>query len=978
MPHDNSLLERTESIPSITANSAREFDVFISYSRKDKDFCSLLERSLRAYTPPRGLDRARRLSVFCDTSDLVGADYFVSIDRYLRSARKLIIICSPHARMSDYVNDEICRFVDEARGADNIIPIIIAGLPNNEAKPKDEEAMAFPDALCSALKMPLAIDYRGFDIKKHKLNRGTYARSWYTLIASILGRSREEIEERERKRAARARRITTAITSSVIAVLVVFLGIAISQWWVAKTRTITADIEASDASFVGGDYWNALKEGLQAAQIFRALPFAERTRPTIRQELSQSVQQALYGIKEFKRLNLSSINGPNDGYERKDYVDRQSSIGQLQWSPNGKSLAFLSGHDQVAVWGPDSNSLVTIHPPLNAEASDGVRTVSWRPPGDDELTISSKNGTVEFFNRKGNQSSPSIRPISGKDYDFYGISWRPDGQELAFATFTHGLVVSRPDGIQLRVLKQDGTWTADSSNHWRRVWSVSWSHEPGHLLAAAGLDGTVRLVKSDDGSLACKARVAARSMSWSPDGKSLAVGLDNGTVQLVSEDCTLGPPLMGHTARVTGVSWSSQGRLAAASDEDDTVSLWENEAPLDTFHTPTVWGGVQWRPDGRVLATLYQNQVRLWRDNPLVKTFAIPADGPAQTAIADAALSPDGGILAAASANGRLYLWRKDRDNTWPSQPELLTNSAVRVSWSPDGQRLAFTSDYALTICDRSGKIIWQSDGSRKPLPDGTGFYTPFRNRIRTVIWSPDGTKIATGDGSSDLTIWDAKTGLILAHAFYCDDWINTLAWNPVNDRSLAVGCHNKGGAHLLQWNPDKKDVEETKSLNHGQTSVEGVTGVSWSNDGQILATAGNDTIDMWKPNGTLIRSIHTGDSVGEEAGKEIGKVAWNPDGTVLAVASGIDVELWGRDRHLIAVLKGHHRIVESVMWNKQTLVSASDDGTVRLWEIDKRFVDDPLGTSLVESCKWLQSYLEGNPLISKEDRDLQSFCKQF
>ena len=130
----------------------------------------------------------------------------------------------------------------------------------------------------------------------------------------------------------------------------------------------------------------------------------------------------------------------------------------------------------------------------------------------------------------------------------------------------------------------------------------------------------------------------------------------------------------------------------------------------------------------------------------------------------------------------------------------------------------------------------------------------------------------------------------------------------------------------------------------------------------------------MWGPDGTLIRPpIHT-----DKVGEEVGNVAWNPDGTVLAVASGLNVELRGRDGHLITVLKGHHRKVQSLMWNKQTLVSASDDGTVRFWKIDKQFVDHPLRTSLVESCKWLRSYLEGNPLISKEDRDLQSFCRQF
>ena len=70
------MLDPAKSAPSMAADSASEFDVFVSYSRKDKDFCALLEGSLRAYKPPGGLNMGqRRLSVFRDTSDLLGADY---------------------------------------------------------------------------------------------------------------------------------------------------------------------------------------------------------------------------------------------------------------------------------------------------------------------------------------------------------------------------------------------------------------------------------------------------------------------------------------------------------------------------------------------------------------------------------------------------------------------------------------------------------------------------------------------------------------------------------------------------------------------------------------------------------------------------------------------------------------------------------------------------------------------------------------
>jgi hypothetical protein len=65
----------------------------------------------------------------------------------------------PSRAHSQWWDPPFCR----RQHAGNIIPITIAGLPNNDVKPDYEAEMAFPDALCSALKMPLAIDYRRFD-----------------------------------------------------------------------------------------------------------------------------------------------------------------------------------------------------------------------------------------------------------------------------------------------------------------------------------------------------------------------------------------------------------------------------------------------------------------------------------------------------------------------------------------------------------------------------------------------------------------------------------------------------------------------------------------------------------------------------------------------------------------------------------------------------------------------------------------------
>lgn len=747
----------------------------------------------------------------------------------------------------------------------------------------------------------------------------------------------------DERRKARQRRIITRASIAAAVVLACFAVAAGWQWRLAKQEKLSALIEASNADFAANEYWDALLTSLRASHNFRTLPLLEHFDPQIRSQIVQSVQQALYGIKEYKRLE----------YKIASDVSRPSAVGQIDWSPNGTILAFLSGQDKVTLWRPDSNSLRSIH--LNrgtADKLDSVQSIGWRPPNGTILAISTAKGYIEFFDSQGNRISPAILPTilaDPGDSNFYGISWRPDGQELALASFNHGVMVLRPDGTQL-----------DSPlNLKQQVWSVAWSPAPQHLLAAGGFPGTVMWQTPYNSSSPCHVQLGPwiESMSWRPDGKSLAVGLRDGTVRLLSADCTeseQAPGLTGRTGPVSGVSWSSDRRLVTASEQDGTVTLWDKEGMLmATFPVPTVQGGVQWRPHGKVFATVDRSGlVRLWTDNPRLETLT----GRAHAAVTDAALSPDGRILASAS-NESINLWRQDQHGRWPSEPHPLQSSSGMnsLSWSPDGRLLASTSYDAVTI--------WHRDGTVKQTLKHQGV----GNGVLTVSWNRDSKELATGDGYGYTTLWDISDGAILSQRT-CGDWAQTIAWNPADDRLLAVGCHNRAGAYLLEWKPDKKEIRKTQLLK--ETAI---SGVSWSHDGKFLATSGNDRINLWRRDGKLMRTLDTSD--------EVGKVAWSPDNQMLAVASRNVVKLFKvvksseQDDRPITVLRGHTGAVKSVTWNKQTLVSASTDGTVKLWQIDKGFANNPLDTLLAHSCKWLEGYLERNPLVDKEDSDLQDLC---
>ena len=114
------------------------------------------------------------------------------------------------------------------------------------------------------------------------------------------------------------------------------------------------------------------------------------------------------------------------------------------------------------------------------------------------------------------------------------------------------------------------------------------------------------------------------------------------------------------------------------------------------------------------------------------------------------------------------------------------------MSWSPDGQLLASTAFDTVTIWNRDGTL-------RETLRDER-----VGNDVLTVSWHRNGRIIASGDGNAGVTLWDLYNKSVLSR-FKCSDWVQSVEWNPVDERFLAAGCKNRAGAYRLGLRPDKK-----------------------------------------------------------------------------------------------------------------------------------------------------------------------------
>ena len=127
--------------------SGKRYRAFISYSQKDKRLATKIHRALERYRVPKGVeapvDKDRRLGrFFRDDEELAGAASLGSaLEGALDDSDSLIVVASPNAAQSKWVDEEVKRF--KRNPGRRVFACIVGGIPNAN----DPEAECFPPAL---------------------------------------------------------------------------------------------------------------------------------------------------------------------------------------------------------------------------------------------------------------------------------------------------------------------------------------------------------------------------------------------------------------------------------------------------------------------------------------------------------------------------------------------------------------------------------------------------------------------------------------------------------------------------------------------------------------------------------------------------------------------------------------------------------------------------------------------------------------
>ncbi len=247
----------------------------------------------------------------------------------------------------------------------------------------------------------------------------------------------------------------------------------------------------------------------------------------------------------------------------------------------------------------------------------------------------------------------------------------------------------------------------------------------------------------------------------------------------------------GHSSRVTSAAWSPDGKYIASGALDKTVQVWganpnEHIAPF-TYRGHT--NGVQsvaWSPDGkRIVSGSLDKTVQTW--DALTGEQRVLFQGHTDIVLT-VAWSPDGRSFASGSADSTVRVWNV-ASGTQQYVYRGHTASVNSLVWSPDSQHIASgASDKTVHIIDAaSGKQV--------------STYRGHTDAVTSVAWSPTGMLIASGSWDKTVQVWHAFTGALLytyhgynVQAAQADttkgvlpDIIHTVAWSHNGKRIVAV-----------------------------------------------------------------------------------------------------------------------------------------------------------------------------------------------
>jgi len=883
------------------------YDAFISYSHEqDRALApairSGLERLARPWT------RRRALRVFQDASGLAATPGLQdTLVKTLDGSRFLILLASPRAAESTWVNKEVSHFATRSPQS------ILLALTDGDCEWNDTQGdfdwtrtTAVPPALRNVfVEEPLWVDLRwAREVSSLGLRDPRFREAIANLAAPIHGIARDDLDAldlHEHRKARRARRAAIVGLATLTATSTLGALVAVDQSRAAREQRLEAQDQRdqalsasrrSDAQRLAVVSSSLASESTDTALLLALHSQARATTDEGLLALGQAITQPAAAMG----LLPGSAGGG------------QALAGTL----DGTLMAWTTRHGEVAIFETSGQETRMTLRPLVPTGGLGIRELSLAPDGSAvAATLGGGEVWIADLRDQGAQFSVLQNGIV----------------EAAFGSRSDQLALLHTSGV-LQVLDAgEVRWEAPTLA--APVTAVAWSDTDDRLAVASSTEIGVYDATTGAELARWASPTPSLDLAFNVDGDYLAAGGEDGTVRVWT---TSGEPerdFRGHGGPVRRVAWGLDDQTLASSSIDTSVRIWDFDSGKTVGELRGhVWGvsGLLFGADGHTLySSATSSGVKRWEldvGRPLNRIYFRFESPVTSVSIAD-----DSSVFVTANSEG-IYVW----DRVSP-EPLVTLDDALPfdVDLRGDGERLAvvgFTGD--LTVYDTSdGSIV---SGPREVL-DGA---VPW-----SVNFSADGSLLVVGNDEGEVAVLDADTG----RERWRVDAVSHAAVFDVEfalDGSFVVAASNEGAVRWYSTVDGEQLGEWTWAESApGHPFEGGRTQAAISPDGTLIAagTAEGEVVLVDRATGDPRLRFFAHQN-------QIYELAFSPDGLLLATGAfngggissdGFDggLRLWNSSTGAqVANLVYHDRQVEDVTFSAdgRWLLSAGADGDVLLW----------------------------------------------
>jgi WD40 repeat protein len=771
------------------------YSAFISHSRTDARLARAVQRRIESYRVPKGIPSAshspvlrskrRLLRVFRDDDELpASADLGATLRQALDQSAFLVVLASPAAAASRWVNTEADHFLRNERARD----ILVVTRPNEASVPR-YPSQELPPALQNRSTEALYVELGD----RRSARRRTYTR----LVAGLLGVDFDTLWRRERRH--RRRQIVTWVIATLVLVAIAGSTFRLmrSDAAISQRRAMSGRLLA-EATGLKDEQPNASRQLIAAAYDEARAP--ETTGAMLAAwdlpgSFTTSDKSFVYETRVAFFPDSRTVATSNDEIRdlRSDQVisrlrsppGRNGRSDALALSADGRTLAIgdgwnsdggTSGRGAVELWDVTNPKQPVFRTRL-PEFSLGITAVAISASGS-EVVAASADGELRLWNLSSSLDGRSaiglLPPGQGVDHAVGQLQLSPDGHLLVAA-------IAGTPGIQIFNLSKaalspafavlPGTSTA-------RVPSVIFSPD-GHTLLTTGDSGAVINFWSFDSAGSLHKRSALNSpgpvddLALSPDGQTLwANGSESGA--LWRWNVSRSRPIQLPSLPTSGLP--AQAGVMTLSPDGTTLVLGTTRVvrvwSLDNPHVALApeWGLTlvsQYSSDGRTLVTRASTDIevlhRRGRDNEPLQVWDV-SDRAVPRLVASVDDDKAGGGQVVAISNDRsllavddgltLCLW----DLTDAKTPQLRTRLAFpggvespAISASGDIVAVATEQDPAAEAT-RWGVTFWQTAKGSAPQELGRAATSKLPNRMQFLR---DDHFLVADEALEGLRVWD-------------------------------------------------------------------------------------------------------------------------------------------------------------------------------------------------------------------------------